>query len=245
MSESPATLPAKPWGLWATLGLSLLVLVVFLTIQMLVAATVLTFQLTQIPALTIELITTEIASNGFVLAIATILAAPICTALIIWFIRLRNRSVKEYLSLRKPSSEELLKWLLITIMYVVAVDLLKSLIDQPVVSSFMIKIFQTASILPALYLTLVILVPIFEEIFFRGFLLKGIRYSQLRSQGAIVLPAAIWAMIHLQYLWHDMISIFVFGLLLGIAQLRTGSIYVPIAMHMLNNFLAVVQVSLQ
>jgi uncharacterized protein len=244
MSDSPATLPAKPWGLWATLGLSLVVLVVFLTIQMLAAAAVLTFQSTPNFAINVDVIITEITSNGFVLAIATIIAAPIGTALVIWLIRLRNRSVQEYLSLRKPTSEELLKWLLITIMYIVAVDLLKFLFDRPVMSPFMSEILQTADILPALYLALVILIPIFEEVFFRGFLFKGIRYSKLRTQGAIVLPAAIWAMLHLQYLWYDIVGIFVFGLLLGMAQLRTGSLYVPIAMHMLNNFLAVIQVSL-
>jgi uncharacterized protein len=247
MPDSPVSpVPAKPWGIWATLGLSSIVLVVFLLAQTLVAVGVLTWQFLQQPEISVEALTQNVAENGFVLAIATLVSNPICIALVVWFIRLRKRlSVNEYLGLKKPNSERLMKWSLITIIFIVAADLLKSLVDRPVIPSFMTDIYETAYFLPLLWLAIVVLAPIFEEVFFRGFLFKGLQASALGSTGAIVLPALLWALIHLQYPWYDMAGIFVFGLMLGYAQYRTGSLYVPIAMHALNNLLAVIQVAIQ
>jgi uncharacterized protein len=248
MHESAPSKPAKkpkPWGLWATLGFSAIVFVAFLLIQTLVAAVMLSYQLSQNPSADPMLLASELATNGFLLALATICSAPLCTALIVVFIKLQKRvSVKDYLGLRKPTRRELMTWCLITVFAITIIDLLKSLVDRPLVPSFVTDIYETAYFLPALYLALIVMAPLFEEVFFRGFLFQGFKHSRLGNMGAIAIPAFIWALIHLQYAWYDIAGIFVFGIVLGFAQLKTKCIYVAIAMHALNNLLAVLQVTL-
>jgi membrane protease YdiL (CAAX protease family) len=48
----------------------------------------------------------------------------------------------------------------------------------------------------------------------------------------------------MQYGWFEIISIFFIGILLGIAKIKTKSLYVPIAMHMLMNLAASVGMAL-
>ena len=80
-----------------------------------------------------------------------------------------------------------------------------------------------------------IVAPLFEEIFFRGFLFRGIANSWLGAPGAIVITAAVWALIHLQYSWTDIGMIFLLGLFLGYARYRTGSTTLTVLLHALWN----------
>ena len=84
--------------------------------------------------------------------------------------------------------------------------------------------------------------PLFEEIFFRGFMFAGLQHSRLGPIGAMVLSSLAWAIIHLQYDLYGITQIFLGGLLLGYARFRSGSIFPAIAMHALMNLIATVQV---
>jgi membrane protease YdiL (CAAX protease family) len=81
--------------------------------------------------------------------------------------------------------------------------------------------------------------PIAEELIFRGWLLHLARKTRLGDWGAVIAVAAAWAVIHYSYSPAVIGVIFVDGLLLGIARLRTRSIYAPIAMHIAYNLYAV------
>jgi membrane protease YdiL (CAAX protease family) len=89
----------------------------------------------------------------------------------------------------------------------------------------------------------VVLAPLNEELFFRGFLFAGISRSRLGGAGAILLTALLWAVIHIQYDWYGVSNIFVIGLLLGYARWKTDSIVPPILMHGLMNLLTTIQVA--
>jgi membrane protease YdiL (CAAX protease family) len=58
---------------------------------------------------------------------------------------------------------------------------------------------------------------------------------------AVAITAALWAIIHQQYDAYDIGVIFVMGLLIGAARVRTGSIYVPIAMHSVASLIATIE----
>jgi membrane protease YdiL (CAAX protease family) len=81
-----------------------------------------------------------------------------------------------------------------------------------------------------------------EEPLFRGFMMRGIWHSRLGAVGAIVIASACWSLLHLQYDCYSIIQIFLAGLLLGAARLKTQSLYPPLAMHSLMNLLATVEV---
>ena len=86
-----------------------------------------------------------------------------------------------------------------------------------------------------------ILGPIAEELVFRGFLMRILGRTRLGLAGAIVVTAAIWSLIHLQYAPLLLAIIFIDGLVLGAARHFTKSLYVPIIMHVLGNCFAIYQ----
>lgn len=86
-----------------------------------------------------------------------------------------------------------------------------------------------------------ILGPVAEEMVFRGFLMRLLGSTRLGIAGAIVITAALWSVIHLQYAPLLLSIIFIDGLVLGMARHFTGSLYVPITMHVLGNCFAIYQ----
>lgn len=106
----------------------------------------------------------------------------------------------------------------------------------------MIDVYQSASPKWFLWLAIVLIAPIFEEIFFRGFLLKGLTNSFVGVIGAITITSAIWALIHVNYEAYYIGMIFVWGLIFGWAKHKTGSVYITIMLHMIANFVATAQI---
>jgi membrane protease YdiL (CAAX protease family) len=80
-----------------------------------------------------------------------------------------------------------------------------------------------------------------EEIMARGFLYRGWSETFLRPAGAIVLSSLAWTSLHLQYDWFFFGEVFSIGLLLGYWRYRTGSTWLTILLHGLNNLAATVQ----
>jgi membrane protease YdiL (CAAX protease family) len=108
----------------------------------------------------------------------------------------------------------------------------------------MVDAYKTASSLPALLFAIVVVAPIFEEIFFRGFLFQGIRYSRLGPIGAIGITSLLWAVIHLQYDIYGMATVFALGLLFGIVRLKTDSIHLLMVMHSFVGLVATMETAL-
>jgi membrane protease YdiL (CAAX protease family) len=86
---------------------------------------------------------------------------------------------------------------------------------------------------------IVIVAPVSEEIFFRGFFYPGLRRGMPVILAA-VLSSVVWGLLHYtgEGTWGVVVQITVFGLWLTWLFERTGSIYPTIAVHMLNNAVA-------
>jgi membrane protease YdiL (CAAX protease family) len=80
--------------------------------------------------------------------------------------------------------------------------------------------------------------PIAEELVFRGFLF-GLLKERIGLVATIAVTSFGWALLHFEYTWWVIAIIAVDGLLLGLARWRTGSVYVPIVMHVLYNLYAI------
>jgi hypothetical protein len=174
-----------------------------------------------------------------------IVSGLICSPLTLWFARLRkNISVTNYIGFKEPSKREWVQWLLILAGFMFLSDGVSFLLHQPVVPPFMIDAYQTASSLPTLLFAIVVVAPIFEEIFFRGFLFQGIRYSRLGPIGAIGITSLLWAVIHLQYDIYGMATVFALGLLFGMARLKTDSIHLLMVMHSFVGLVATMETAL-
>jgi membrane protease YdiL (CAAX protease family) len=135
-------------------------------------------------------------------------------------------------------------WLALLAGVLVIEDLLTIAFDRPFINEFMSVAYATANPIWMLWLAVVVAAPLFEEMFFRGFLLKGLAASFLGPIGAVAATSGLWAVLHLQYDLYDIANIFCLGLLLGTARLVTGSLFVPLMLHAITNLLATVEVAL-
>jgi len=81
---------------------------------------------------------------------------------------------------------------------------------------------------------LVIVGPVIEEILYRGILLNHWK-SRLGVRVAVALSTILFALVHEQVLWA-----ICFGLLLSFVYLRTGSLWITIGVHSLNNTVALI-----
>jgi membrane protease YdiL (CAAX protease family) len=93
------------------------------------------------------------------------------------------------------------------------------------------------------WLAVCLAAPVVEELAFRGWLLAGLARTRLGPVGAIAVTTLAWTALHLQYDWYGMLQVAALGIVLGIARLRTGSLWLCMAMHAVNNTIATVQIA--
>lgn len=106
----------------------------------------------------------------------------------------------------------------------------------------MLEVYGTAgNALPLLWLALIVAAPFSEEFLFRGFLFTGLKESRLGAYGTILITSLIWASIHAQYDLYGITTIFVAGIFLGFARLKTNSIWLCVLLHGLMNLIATLQ----
>jgi membrane protease YdiL (CAAX protease family) len=121
------------------------------------------------------------------------------------------------------------------------------LAGEHIVTAFQSDIYRTAARagwLPVLWLVVVIVTPIGEEILFRGFLFRGWHRSPRDAWAVIVATALLFAAVHVQYDLFVIVQILVFGLLLGWFRWATGSTVLCILLHALVNFEGMLETAL-
>ncbi len=149
--------------------------------------------------------------------------------------------VRGYLGLNRFAWRVLVFWTGSTLVYLVAMDAVSYWTGRPQVPDFIIEAYAT-SVWPLLFwIAIGVGAPLFEELLFRGFLLAGFRKTPLRTAVAAVAISAVWAGVHLQYGWYEIIWIFGLGLVFGAARVHGGSLWLPVILHMQCNLLATLQ----
>ncbi len=88
-------------------------------------------------------------------------------------------------------------------------------------------------------LVAVFVAPIFEEIFFRGFLLQGLR-RVLGDTWAVLISSLIFAIIHFSVASFPLLLIL--GIILGVMRIKTKSIWPGVILHSLNNLVSAISV---
>lgn len=240
-----ARLAAKgPWGFWQTAGWGAVIACAYVAVQIAVGiAYVIAITIAQggraVPS------KHELSSNGLILAAAVTLCMPVVVGLSVLFVKLRRGpTLEDYLGLRWPAAKEGVRWLLGLIVLMAASDSLTLALGRPIVPEVMVEAYRNTSFLPMLWFGLVIAAPISEETLFRGFLFRGFAESRLGGTGTVLLTAGLWAGIHLQYDLYGIATIFVSGILLGWARLKTGSVPLCMALHGLMNLLATIEITI-
>jgi hypothetical protein len=230
--------PAGPWGFWATLGFSAVIVLAYLAAQLAVVVAWSLFA----AATGRGRIGADIAQNGLFLAVTTCVTTPVAFGLTWLFASLRRRpSAADYLGFRPVGVRALAKWTIAMVTLVALSDTLTFLVGRPIVPDFMRQVYRTAGFTPLLWIALMVGAPAAEEPLFRGFLFEGLRHSKLGAPGAIILTALLWSIAHVQYDVYGVASIFAGGLLLGYVRLKTGSLYATMFLHSLMNLIATLE----
>lgn len=232
------------WGLWATIGFSFIVCFVFVLVQVVAVVLLGDFITSTQPEKDPELVIRDLENNGLFLSITLLLTSIICSGLIIVFAALhRQTSVKEYLHFQPVALKRLLPYLVIMLIFAASYNGLCYFLDKPIVPEFMITAYQSAGIYPLFFFTFILAAPFLEELFFRGFLLDGLRQSFIGSVLAVIITAGFWGAIHTQYDSFEIAFIVGMGLILGYARIKTHSIFTPFLMHAMINAIAMIEVT--
>lgn len=235
-----------PWGPFATIVLAIVVAVLFVVAQIAVSIPYLIIQTAGGSQEEIQAAATRLETDGLFFGIAEVVCGFFAIGLILFLVWIRRGpKVRDYLALPPAGKRTTLRWLLYTLAVAVLLDGSSYLFGYEIVPSWMQDVYRSAVFPPLLLTAIIVVAPLLEELFFRGFVFEGLRHSLLGDVGTIVVTALVWASIHLQYGWFYLGHIFVLGLLLGFARSRTGSIVPPVLMHSLVNLISSLQVMLQ
>ncbi len=151
------------------------------------------------------------------------------------------RPGREALNLAPPPGRTTLRWMGMLVILMVVTDLATWLKNGTVVHSFTMEIYETCPSFLLFFVGVAVAAPLYEELIFRGFLFKCLENSRVRGLGAVIITALLWAVIHIQYEWFSIFTVFCFGLLLGAARLKTGSTSLAILLHFVLNATAIAE----
>lgn len=158
--------------------------------------------------------------------------------------KLRRWPAIDYLGLVLPSRRETAIGIGCLIVWLLAADTATYLLGKDIVTPFQSEIYSTArtegAVLP-LWIALVLVGPLNEEIIFRGFLYRGWARSPRAVWPAIVVISALWAVIHVQYDAFGIFQVFLTGLFFGWVRWRSGSTLLTFLLHGLMNTWATVE----
>lgn len=105
-------------------------------------------------------------------------------------------------------------------------------------NAVMVDLFQNGSPTWLVWFTVCVAAPVGEEVYFRGLVYPGLARSRLGPWGAAVITTFGWAILHLQYDVFDLLNVAALGLLLCWLRQRSGSLWLPMIVHAINNTLA-------
>lgn len=246
-AEIPPPLPAveaRPWGFWMTVLFTVLIYGVFLIAQMAAGVVlVIVWAAAHTGADPVQY-AQSLDSNGDFVAVATLAAGPVCILITVVLARLRKHmTARDYFALQRPRMLHCVGWTVLTVAALFAMDYVRTGLGEALVPEIVVSWFASAAFLPLLVLAIVVAAPIVEELIFRGFMYRGLAASRVGVPGAIVLTALFWAGLHAaQYNLLNTAMIFAFGLILGAARTTSGSLYLPLFLHTLNNGISTLQI---
>lgn len=246
-SADPATAPAapRPWGFWATLGLSLTAFAVYVLATGVVIVGVDIYGRIVHPEAERQVYSNILGTSGLVVCSAIIVAGLLGAATVLGFVRLRRGyPLKDYLCLRPASRRDTLVWFGALILFILLYHALAFAMEFQNPGALYSDLYETVRFPPLFFIALVVVPPLFEETLFRGFLFRGIAASRLGTVGAVLITSLTWAVVHAQYEAGLILIVFAIGILLGLARARSGSLYLTMLLHGAFNLVSVVELIL-
>jgi CAAX protease family protein len=234
--EDAAGTPPGRWPFWRTLGWGLVVMIVSTFVQGLALAAAGVIDLIRLhrgfgSLASFYQLLADNAASGDVLATTVIVSDLACVAVILLIVVFKRVPARDYLAVSLVRAPVLLSWAGVLLTYVVLASGVATLFHVDFGGAVMGDLL-TDSLRPWLFwIAVVLAAPLFEEVFFRGFLFRGFEATFLKVPGTIILTAILWAGLHVQYNAYGIAFIAGAGILFGLARARTGSLLVPLVLH--------------
>ena len=182
------------------------------------------------------------SNDGTVVSISIMIGCVLLVAISALVIRVRDGNLKQYLALRPFSLAVGMGMIGLLLIFMIGSQALTYMLDKSPLA-FVDPLYQSVSSVWLLIFAMVIVAPVYEELIFRGILWSAIA-EQFTSppdaeyRGAIVaslVTSLIFAIIHLQYGIYEISTIVVLALLFCYARIKSGSLILPILLHIINN----------
>jgi len=160
----------------------------------------------------------------------------------LYFLTIKQRPILESLRIKMVSLETIQYSFIFSTGVLIIIDTIDRIIHQIIPTPDYIidlsGIMQPDSMLGYvfLFLAVVIVAPVGEEVVFRGFLQKFLEEYWKDITRAVLVTSLFFAMIHFNPFWT--IQIYILGVLLGFLSWKTKSVIPSIMLHSINNGLA-------
>ena len=149
----------------------------------------------------------------------------------------KRSQLVEFLGLRMASLKQFVLWTAVFLGLAAVLELLMRL-SPSFQTDFMEKVLASNTDRFLLILGVGIMAPLFEEFLLRGLLFGSLRHI-VDEHASVAITAGVFALMHLQYSLPIMMLILPMGVVLGYARSRSGSIWAPVLMHVVNNCITV------
>lgn len=228
------TVVARPWGIFSTLALGAIALLISQLSGVAALIEWYGLEMRNVPTMT---------QHGGAIVLFILVSAPVQIAMLALAASAKG-NVTEYLGYKLPTKGELVFSIAVLAAMIAAGDAVSWLAGRNVVDRFQSDIYQSAksvSLLPLLLVAIAVFVPLSEETLFRGFLMRGWLRSPRSAWPAILVTAALFAIIHVQYDWFLIGQVFAFGVLFGWTRWVTGSTILTMVLHAVVNLEGMVE----
>ena len=182
------------------------------------------------------------SNDGTVVSLSILIGCMLLLATSVLIIRLRGGELRSYLALKPFSLAVGIGMLGLLVIFMIISQALTYMLDMtPLV--FVDPLYQSVSSVWLLVFAMVVVAPLYEEVIFRGILWSAIAeqftaVSYPAHRGTIaasIVTSLIFAIIHVQYGIYEISTIVILALIFCYARIKSGSLLLPIVLHMINN----------
>ena len=182
------------------------------------------------------------SNDGTVVSISIMIGCVLLMAISALIVRMRGGNFTQYLALKPFSLTVGMGMIGLLLIFMIGSQALTYMLDETPLS-FVDPLYQSVSSVWLLIFAMVIVAPIYEELIFRGLLWSAIAEqftsrADTEYRGTIVaslVTSLIFAVIHLQYGLYEISTIVVLALIFCYARIKSGSLILPMLLHIINN----------
>jgi membrane protease YdiL (CAAX protease family) len=186
----------------------------------------------------------RVANDGAAVAMSVLVGDPVQIVTLALAARMTGEDLLKYFALDVPRRRDAIVAVAGLALVILAVDALTLALGRELVPAFQLQIHRSAraeGALISLWLALIVVAPVGEELLFRGFLFRGFVREPRDALPGILAISLIWSLLHIQYDWFGAGEVFALGMLLGYVRLHSGSTTLVILLHMLLNLESVAE----